>query len=136
MPKQHIDPDGLYKSQPLGYSQVVTSPPGTLVFLAGQVALDPAFKAMGSSLAQQAEGALSNVATALAAAGGARSDVTSLRIYIADYRPEHAGIVGPIVSRFFEGAPPPAQTMVGVQALGMPDLKIEIEAIAVIEGGS
>jgi len=133
MPKRHIQPPELFGSEKLGFTQVVTSDPGTLVFVSGQTALDRDFRAVGGAdLAAQAEQALANLADALSAAGASPADVTSLRIYVAGYEPAHAALLGPVLGRFFAGGPPPAQTLLGVQALAMPDLLIEIEATAVI----
>ncbi len=133
MPKQHVQPPELFESQRFGYTQVVTSPPGKQVFVAGQTAMDKDFKIAGSDLGEQAEAALANLGHALRAAGAAPGDVTSLRIYVVDYKPEYAGEVGPPLLRFFDGAPPSAQTLIGVQALGLPGLRIEIEATAVVD---
>ena len=44
-----------------------------------------------------------------------------------------ATALGPSLGRFFGDAPPPAQTLIGVQALGMPGMLVEIEATAVVE---
>jgi len=133
MTKQHIQPDDLFTSERFGFSQVVTSAPGKLVFVSGQTALDVDFKVVGGAdLAAQARQALANLASALTAAGATRSDVTSLRIYVVGYEPSHAGLIAPALGEFFDDGPPPAQTLLGVQALGMPDLRIEIEATAVV----
>ena len=66
---EHIQPAGLFPSARLGFSQVVTSPPGKLVFISGQVAWDSQQKLQGGDdVAAQAEKALENVDTALVAA--------------------------------------------------------------------
>jgi len=133
MPKQHIQPDGLFESARFGYTQVVTSPPGTQVFISGQTAIGQDFQiAGGSDLGEQARHALANLGHALRAAGATTADVTSLRIYVVDYKPEDASVVGPPLLEFLDQSPPPAQTLIGVQALGLPGLRIEIEATAVI----
>lgn len=133
MSKQHIQPPQLFPSERFGFTQVVTSPPGRLVFISGQVAWNPQLELVGGSdLAAQAEQALENLAHALDAAGASPSDITMLRTYIVDYEPEYAGKLAPHFSRFLGGAPPPASTLVGVQSLAAPGLLIEIEAVAVV----
>jgi enamine deaminase RidA (YjgF/YER057c/UK114 family) len=133
MPKQHLEPPELFRSDRFGFTQVVTSPPGKLVFVSGQVAWDVELKLVGDAdLAKQAEQALTNLGHALAAAGASPADVTMLRTYIVDYKPEYAGLLAPHFSRFLGGANPPASTWVGVQALAAPGLLIEIEAVAVV----
>jgi len=134
MTKQYIQPPELFESTRFGYTQVVTSPPGTMLFIAGQGAFDSDFKLVGGSdLAMQATQALENLGHALRAAGATVSDVTSLRIYVVDYTPECAMAIGGALRGFFGDLPPPAQTLIGVQALGIPDMLIEIEATAVVD---
>ncbi|MDH3214160.1 MAG: RidA family protein [Myxococcales bacterium] len=130
--KQFIQPSDTFDSKRFGFTQVVTSPPGKLVFVSGQVALDRDLKLVGGGdVAAQAEQALRNLGSSLRAAGASPSDVTMLRTYIVDYRPEFGAQLAPHFGRFFAGRPP-ASTQVGVQALAAPGLLIEIEAIAVI----
>ncbi len=131
--KQHLQPDGLFPSQRMGFTQVVTAAPGTLVFISGQVAWDADRKLVGEGdLAAQADKALENLGTALSAAGASPADVTMMRVYVVDYQPEHGAIVGPAVGRFYGDNPPAASTWVGVKALAAPQFLIEIEAIAVV----
>jgi enamine deaminase RidA (YjgF/YER057c/UK114 family) len=133
MSKEHLEPSKLFRSERFGFTQVVTSPPGKLVFVSGQVAWDVELKLVGGNdLAKQAERALANLGHALAAAGASPADLTMLRTYILDYKPEYAGLLAPHFSRFLGGAKPPASTWVGVQALAAPGLLIEIEAVAVV----
>lgn len=130
---EHIQPEGLFPSARMGFTQVVTSPPGQLVFISGQVAWDANLQLVGGDdVAAQAEKALENVGTALAAAGAGPRHVTAVRVYIVNYRPEDAAKVGAPFARFFEGSEPPASTWIGVQALASPDLRIEIEVSAVV----
>jgi len=133
MSKRHIQPAELFESQRFGYTQVVTSPPGTQLFVAGQTAIGKDFQVEGGDdLGEQARHALANLGHALRAGGATPADVTSLRIYVLDYQPEFASVVGPPLLDFFGDAPPSAQTLIGVQALALPGLRIEIEATAVI----
>ena len=131
---EHIQPAGLFPSARLGFTQVVTSPPGKLVFISGQVAWDSQLKLQGGDdVAAQAEKALENVDTALVAAGASRSDVTAVRVYIVNYQPEDAAKIGAPFARFFEDIEPPASTWIGVQSLASPGLRIEIEVSAVVQ---
>ncbi len=130
---EHIQPEGLFPSARLGFSQVVTSPPGKLVFISGQVAWDENMKIVGGDdVGAQAEAALANVGRALEAAGAGPRHVTSVRVYIVGYQPEDAAKIGAPFARFFEGLEPPASTWLGVQALAAPELRIEIEVQAVL----
>ena len=131
--RRHISPPGLFPTDGLSFTQVVTSAPGTTVYISGQTAWDVDRKIVGGAdLRLQAEQSLRNLRMALEAAGASPADVVFLRLYVVDYRPEHASVLSPMLAGFFAGAPFPASTWVGVQALAVPGFLIEIEAIAVI----
>jgi enamine deaminase RidA (YjgF/YER057c/UK114 family) len=130
---QHIQPDSLFPSERLGFTQVVTAAPGRLVFVSGQTACDQKGRPIGGDdVAAQAGAALENLGAALAAAGAGPGDVTMLRLYIVGYTAAIAPAVGARVAQFFSGVKPPASTWVGVQALFHPDFLVEIEAMAVV----
>src|SRR5689334_14343383 len=129
---EHIQPEGLFPSERLGFTQVVTAGHGRTVFVAGQTACDRRGRLVGGSdVASQAGTALQNLGLALAAADAHPRDVTMLRVYIVGYTPDVAPGIGARIRDFFAGVKPPASTWVGVQALFHPDFLIEIEAIAV-----
>ena len=130
--KQYIQPSETFDAKRFGFTQVVTSPPGKLVFVSGQVALDRDLKLVGEGdVGAQAEQALENLGSSLKAAGASPSDVTMMRTYVVDYRVELAAAIDPHFARFYTGKPP-ASTRIGVQALAVPGLLIEIEAVAVV----
>jgi enamine deaminase RidA (YjgF/YER057c/UK114 family) len=130
--KQYIQPPELFPSKRFGFTQVVSSPPGKLVFVSGQVGWDAEMKLAGADLAEQTRQALGNLAIALRAAGASTSDLTMVRTYIVGYKAEYAQQLAPLFDEFLDGATPPASTWIGVQALAAPDLLIEIEAVAVV----
>ena len=56
MSLEHIQPKGLFKSEPLGFTQVVTSPPGKLVFISGHIAKKdgkPSVRQLGATMATE-----------------------------------------------------------------------------------
>lgn len=131
--KNYIGPKELFSTKGLGFTHVVTSAPGTTIYVSGQTAWDADRKIVGGNdLGQQAEQALNNLRTALAAAGATPRDVVFTRVYVVDYEPAHAGILSPLLEAFFAGGPPPGSTWVGVKALAVPGFRIEIEAVAVV----
>jgi enamine deaminase RidA (YjgF/YER057c/UK114 family) len=133
--KNAVQPATLFDSSVYQFSQVVTVPAGRQVFVAGQTAMDENGQIVGGDdFAAQCRQALTNVAHALQAAGATVADITAVRVYMVDYRPEFIDVLLPEFERFYAGTPPPASTWVGVQALALPELKIEIEAQAVIAG--
>lgn len=133
MPKEHLNPPGLFNSLQYGFSQIVTSRGGKLVHLSGQVAWDEQQQIVGpGDLGQQTRQTFENIKTALQTAGGTLADVVSLRIYIVAEEIENTAPVSEALRHFFP-ANPPTSTWIGVYALANPDFLIEIEAVAAIE---
>ena len=133
--KEHLSPTGLFSTRGLGFTHVVTSAPGKTIHVSGQTAWNAERKLVGGAdLGQQAEQALRNLRTALEAAGATPADVVVVRVFVVNYRQEHAAVIGPALDKFFAGSPAPASTWLGVQALAAPGFLIEIEATAVIAG--
>lgn len=134
MPKEYLNPDTLFPSLQYGFSQIVTSQGGKTVYLSGQVAWTADQEIVGhGDLRAQAWQALQNVETAMQTAGGALTDVVSLRIYIAQRVMGENRAVGDALRAFFPADRPPATTWIGVPSLANEDFLIEIEAIGVIE---
>ncbi|MCZ7683136.1 MAG: RidA family protein [Sandaracinaceae bacterium] len=111
------------------YSQAVRA--GNLVFLSGQIPLDPKSGEMvgGQDASAQAEQVLDNLRAVLAAAGCAFSDVVKTTIFLTDLGDFAA--VNAVYAKRFEGAPPPARATVQVAALPR-GAKVEIEMIAAL----
>jgi enamine deaminase RidA (YjgF/YER057c/UK114 family) len=134
MPKEFLNPDSLFPSLPHGFSQLVTTRGGKTVFISGQTAWNARKELVGGAdLVHQTRQALRNVQAAVEAAGGTLADLVSLRLYIVDYKPEHAAAIGEALREFFPGERRPASTWIGVSALAVKDFLIEIEATAVVE---
>ena len=105
---------------------------GDLIFLSGQAALDENGALVGvGDFAAQAEQTFANIARLLAAAGSDLSKVVKVTIYLTDMArfPEIVELRG----RHFT-PPYPADTIVEVRALALPELLIEIDVIALAEG--
>jgi enamine deaminase RidA (YjgF/YER057c/UK114 family) len=124
------------RSLPSGRRTVGRTCSGRTVYLSGQVARDADGEPVGSGdLAAQVEQAYLDVATALAAVGGSFDDVAKLTVYIVDWSPELLPELGAGVARVAErlGVDPRKPiTLLGVAALGEPDLLVEVEAVAVL----
>lgn len=127
----HLQPAGL--APPRGYSHVVGAR-GLQVYIAGQVAYDADGRVVGTGdLRAQAEQVFKNLGIALAAAGARVEDLVKTTIFVVGYEPAQRAVIAEVRSRFYGSAQPPASTLVGVQALALPELLIEVEAIAVVE---
>ena len=134
MPKQYLNPDSLFPSLPIGFSQAVASQGTRTVYLSGQTAWDANKKIVGGKdLGQQTRQALRNVQLAVEAAGGTLADVVSLRLYIVNPKPGDTGPVGEALREVFSADNPPASTWIGVTSLAVEDFLVEIEAVAVID---
>ena len=134
MPKQHLNPETLFPSLPIGFSQVVIAEGGKTIYLSGQTAWDVNKQIVGGDdLGAQTRQALRNVQLGLAAVGGTLADVVSLRLYVVNPKPGDMNAVGEALREFFPADQPPASTWLGVASLAMPEFLIEIEAVAVID---
>jgi enamine deaminase RidA (YjgF/YER057c/UK114 family) len=132
MATQFFNPPDIHR--PRGYTHVVAVDNGRLIFVAGQVAFDKEGNLVGKGdLRMQTEKALENLTAALAAAGATPADVVKVNTYVVNYRPDDYPIIREARARIFNGQNPPASTMIGVQALAVEELLIEIEAIAVVK---
>jgi enamine deaminase RidA (YjgF/YER057c/UK114 family) len=112
-----------------GYSQVVTVPAGTQVWVSGQVGAEPD----GSTppgLEAQTRLAFRNVGRALGSAGASWDGVFKLTIFVTDIAA--VPTVRSARDEFVNTASPPASSLVEVGALVRPDLLIEIEAFALL----
>lgn len=134
MSKQHLNPDTLFPSVPIGFSQGVVTQGGRTVYLSGQTAWDANKQIIGGNdIGEQTRQALRNVQLGVEAAGGSRYDLVSLRIYVVKPGPRDIEAVGEVLREFFSAQAPPASTWIGVTSLAVEEFLIEIEAIAVIE---
>lgn len=125
---QRINPTSLYDASAFGMSQGSVDTSG-LVFLSGQVAWDEHARVVGSTYAEQARKALSNLELALVAAGSDLQHVLHLRVYVRGEVSEHLGEIVPALVERFAGIRP-ALTGIGVASLATPDTLLEIEAVA------
>jgi 2-iminobutanoate/2-iminopropanoate deaminase len=108
------------------YSQAIASE--SLVFTAGQIALDPkSGEVVGSSTAEQTEQVMRNLAAILAAAGSGLDRVVKTTVYLADMVDFPA--MNEVYAKHFGDHKPARST---VQAAGLPKgVRVEIDAIAV-----
>ncbi|MGH8794685.1 MAG: RidA family protein [Stackebrandtia sp.] len=122
---------------PSGFSHAVVPPNGRTVYLAGQTALNREGQIVGGGenpdMVTQFAQCLSNLLTALAAAGGSAEHLASVRIYIVDVETYKARAkeIG-AVWRQLAGTRYPAAAGVGVSRLWDDDALVEIEGVAVM----
>lgn len=134
MKREAVNPDSMYNSVQFGFSHAVESEGSRLLHLAGQVAWDANGDLVGpGDLAAQARQCFSNLTEVLASRGATAANVVRLRTYVVEYTPDKLDVIGPAIGAFYQGATPAANTLIGVQALAMPDFLIEVEATAVLD---
>ena len=131
MTVERINPAEL--ARPSGFSHAVAATGSRVVFLAGQTGTDRDGKVVPGGVVAQFEQALTNLLTALAAAGGHPADLVSATIYIvdlADYQ-AHARQIGAVWRRL-AGSQYPAMAGIGVSRLWDPGALVEIQGIAAV----
>jgi len=134
MPRHAINPDDMYNSVEYGFSHATKSAGGTTIHCSGQVAWDDDRELVGAGdLAAQAAQSMRNLGKVLAHAGASPADIVRIRTYVVNYSPDALPAIGGAIGGFFGDITPPANTLIGVQSLAMPEFLIEIEATAVID---
>ena len=109
------------------YSQALRS--GHMVFVSGQIPVDPATGLMADSIEEQAKQALTNLKNVLQAAGLRMDQVIKTTVFLADLK--DFPTVNAVYESFFQ-APYPARSC--VQVAGIPKgAGVEIECIAIEE---
>ncbi|CCK26819.1 pyrimidine utilization protein C [Streptomyces davaonensis JCM 4913] len=131
MTAERVNPPEL--SPPTGFSHAVVATGTRLVFLAGQTALDADGKVVGETLPEQFEQALTNLLTALRAAGATPADLARVTVYATDvaaYR-THAPELG-VIWRRLAGRDYPAMAVLEVVRLWDHQALVELDGFAVL----
>lgn len=129
--REAIDPPSL--PTPPGYSQVVRISGGTTIYIAGQVAWDADNNLVGpGDFEAQTRQVLTNLVAALEAAGAGPQDLVKINIYVVDHDAGKLDVIRRIRDEILGDVTPPTSTLLGVAALALPDLLIEVDAIAQI----
>jgi enamine deaminase RidA (YjgF/YER057c/UK114 family) len=121
--KQFLNPDGLPKTA--GYTHVVTSRPGRMVFISGQGGSSGG--QMPKDFTTQAENTFRNIGTCLAAAGAKFEDIVKINYYVTDLA--NTQELRRVRAKYLNQQNPPASTL--VQAGLGAGLLLEVEAIAI-----
>jgi len=109
------------------YSQAIQS--GSLLFLAGQIPLDPATgKVVSGTLAEETDRIIDNLQAVLSAAGATLANVVKTTVYLTNMADFAA--FNEAYARHFT-IDPPARTTVAVAALPL-GVRVEVEAIAAL----
>ncbi len=118
-------------STPRGYTHVVEVLSGRPVYISGQVPLDQSGNVVGKGdMRAQTVQVFENLKAALAAVGLGFDSIVKFSYFLTDITT--LPIVREVRNEYLAGATPPASTAVGVTGLFMPDLLIEVEAVAIL----
>jgi reactive intermediate/imine deaminase len=105
---------------------------GNLVIISGQASINENGEVVGAGdFDSQAEQVFKNIRRTLEAAGSSMEKIIKVNIYLTDmgYFPKIVELRGKYFTQ-----PWPADTITGVTALALPELMIEIEATALVDG--
>lgn len=111
-----------------GYTNVVaiTSHNIRTLYIAGQVG-------SGATMKEQFVTSFQAVLAQLKASGAEFADIVKMTIYIVDYREEDLALISAARKEVFGEGPMPAITMLGVSSLAFDNMKVETEAVAVMQ---
>jgi reactive intermediate/imine deaminase len=123
----HITPSDVAPG--FGYTHVVAAT-GRLIVISGQVALDEAGQLVGPGDPEaQARQVFENLRRCLAAADATFADVVKFTVYVTDLATMAA--VRAVRDEYVDTTRPPASSAVQVAGLVLPELLLEIDALAV-----
>lgn len=116
---------------PVGpYNQAIAAS-GQMVFVAGQISLDPnTGEIVGAGdVVKQTEQVMANLVAILTAAGAKTEDVVKTSVFLADMN--DFGAMNGVYAQYFDEASAPARACVQVSRLPK-DVLVEIDCIAVV----
>ena len=126
MERTYLEPAGI-APPPEPYSHAIRC--GDTLYIAGQVAFDEQNNTVGiGDPRRQAEQVWHNIRLAVEAAGATLADVVKITVFLKDVR--HAPAEISVREQLFEPGRYPICTLVQVANLGLPDLLMEVDAIA------
>jgi enamine deaminase RidA (YjgF/YER057c/UK114 family) len=131
MEREFINPKGALNSLPRGYSHAIkVRGPGSLIFIAGQGAVDADLKLIGpGDIEAQTRATFRNIAEKLTLAGATFADVVKMVVYCSDIERQQWPIRN-VRAEFIDVDHPPVSTMIEVSKFAVPGMMIEIDVIA------
>jgi reactive intermediate/imine deaminase len=100
---------------------------GNLLFISGVAPIDASGRVVSDDPAEQTRQIFRNMKLVLEAAGASFADILKVTVYLTDVADRKK--INPVRQEFF-GAARPASTLIGIDELALPGMKVEIEAIA------
>lgn len=129
MPRRLVNPPQMHPTP--GYSHLAIAEGRSIVYFAGQVALDDDLELIGpGDLHAQTVAAMRNLETAMSAVGATWDDIVRRTIYTT--QPNEFEAIAQAIQSVTGDAQDPPQTIAGVTSLALPELLIEIECTAAL----
>jgi enamine deaminase RidA (YjgF/YER057c/UK114 family) len=126
-----IDPPELLKIPEIVNVSIATG--SRVIHISGQTSVEVEGKVVGSTHLEQSRLAFRNALIALAAAGATLDDVAKLNIYMVDYSWDALEeLMAAAKEVFGDPYPVTANTLVGVASRWLPDLLVEVDAVAIL----
>ena len=126
MTKETIIPANVHQAR--GFSHAIKV--GNIIYVSGQVGIGEDNKVPAGGFEAQAKQALENLKRVLEASGAHFKDIVKLNTYVTTM--EFIPVYRELRQSYF-GDHYPASTLIQVAGLVLPELLIEIEAVAVVE---
>jgi 2-iminobutanoate/2-iminopropanoate deaminase len=123
MSRTEIMPEALYDSTQNQYVHAIVE--DETLYMSGQVARAPSGDVVGEAIEPQTRQAFENVEAILDEVDATFADVAKVTSYLTAIHDDYDGYKA-VFSECFD-APYPCHTMLGVEALAHPDLRVELE---------
>ena len=124
--KQFLNPAGVPK--PTGWTQVVSSRPGRMIFVSGQGGASSDGR-LPEDFASQARNTFENIRRCLTAAGAKFEDIVKINYYLTDLA--NTAELRRVRADYVNQSAPPASTLVQAGLVGK-GMLLEVEAIAMV----
>lgn len=127
------NPLGIFDPSPYGFSHTATAPASSqYVFIAGQSGSEDRSGTLSNDFRRQVQFTLTNLKIALTSYGLTTENVIKFTILIVDHDAEKLKIYTEEVQKIWKNGNYPVSTLIPVPRLALDDMKIEIDAIAVL----
>ncbi len=105
---------------------------GDTLYISGTPPLDVKGRVVSEDPAAQARQVFENMKLILDAAGATFADILKVTVYLTDVNDRTK--INPVRQEYF-GAARPASTLIGINELAIPGMKVEIEAVVGLRNG-
>lgn len=123
-----LNPPTLFDATPLGYTQIAVDTETRVAHFSGLTSMDLAAEVVGTTLSEQLPLARAALVAALTAVGSTTADLLKVTVLVVNY--SDADLPALVESGRALGYPP--STLVGVAALALPMLRVELDATATV----